>query len=98
MPPYSRRRPVLNGEIMQTRTPSSYAIDAKLVIAAVFFAASSLLLAAPPAQAKELPDFTELADKFGPPVVNVSTKAPLPGHGQRTIDETVPMYEFLKHL
>ncbi len=83
---------------MQNRTSRSYAADAKIVLAALFFAASSLLLAAPQAQAKELPDFTELVDKFGPSVVNVSTKARLPGQRQPTIDENDPMYEFFRRF
>lgn len=83
---------------MQNRTSRSYAADAKVVLATLFFAASSLLLAAPQAQAKELPDFTELVDKFGPSVVNVSTKARLPGQRQPTIDENDPMYEFFRRF
>ena len=83
---------------MQNRTSRSYIIDAKSVLAALFFAAASLLFAAPQAQAKELPDFTELVDKFGPSVVNVSTKARLPGQRQSPVDENDPMYEFFRRF
>ncbi len=83
---------------MQNRFPSTHAIRARTAMAAVFFAAASLYLAVPSAHAKELPDFTELVDKFGPSVVNVSTKARLPGQRQMPIDENDPMYEFFKRF
>ena len=71
-------------------------LNLKWIAAAFFIAACSLLIAIPQAGAKELPDFTELVDKFGPSVVNVSTKARLPRQAQLQLDENDPMYEFFR--
>ena len=50
--------------------------------------------------AKELPDFTDLVDKFGPAVVNVSTKARASARAQggMPMDENDPMYEFFRRF
>ncbi len=54
------------------------------------------------AQARELPDFTDLVDKQGPAVVNISTTQTI--HGNRGIpqfpdlDEDDPMFEFFKRF
>ena len=50
--------------------------------------------------AKELPDFTDLVDKFGPAVVNVSTKARASARAQggMPLDENDPMYEFFRRF
>jgi len=52
------------------------------------------------ASAKELPDFTDLVDKFGPAVVNVSTKARASARAQGAmpLDENDPMYEFFRRF
>jgi serine protease Do len=52
------------------------------------------------ASARELPDFTELVEKFGPSVVNVSTKARPSARGQsgQPLDENDPMYEFFRRF
>jgi len=52
------------------------------------------------ASAKELPDFTDLVDKFGPAVVNVSTKARASARAQggMPLDENDPMYEFFRRF
>jgi serine protease Do len=50
--------------------------------------------------AKELPDFTDLVDKVGPAVVNVSTKARASARAQggMPLDENDPMYEFFRRF
>jgi serine protease Do len=48
--------------------------------------------------AKELPDFTDLVEKYGPAVVNVSTKARLPAQRQLQLDESDPFYEFFRRF
>ncbi len=73
-------------------------LNFKWVVAAFFIVAGSLLVAAPHASAKELPDFTELVDKFGPSVVNVSTKARLSRQAPAQLDENDPMYEFFRRF
>ena len=54
------------------------------------------------AQGRELPDFTELADKNGPAVVNVSTTQTIRGNRGfpqfPDIDEDDPMFEFFKRF
>ncbi len=83
------------------------AFSLKWLAATFFIAGASLLLALPNtnASAKELPDFTELVDKFGPSVVNVSTKArpqrALAGQGipgMPQLDENDPAYEFFRRF
>lgn len=76
---------------------ASKVLNFKWAIAAFFVVACSLLVAMPHAGAKELPDFTELVDKFGPSVVNVSTKA-RPRQAQAQLDENDPMYEFFRRF
>ena len=71
-------------------------LNLKWIAAAFSIAACSLLIAIPHAAAKELPDFTELVDKFGPSVVNVSTKARQSRQAQLQPDENDPMYEFFR--
>jgi serine protease Do len=52
------------------------------------------------ASARDLPDFTELVEKFGPSVVNVSTKARpnARAQGGLPLDENDPMYEFFRRF
>ncbi|MBS3916490.1 MAG: DegQ family serine endoprotease [Sulfuritalea sp.] len=54
------------------------------------------------AQGRELPDFTELAEKHGPAVVNVSTTQTIRGNRAfpqfPDIDEDDPMFEFFKRF
>ena len=54
------------------------------------------------AQGRELPDFTDLADKHGPAVVNVSTTQTIRGNRAfpqfPDLDEDDPMYEFFKRF
>jgi serine protease Do len=61
----------------------------------------ALLAAASLAQTRELPDFTELAEKQGPAVVNISTTQVI--KGQRfnhpfPLDEDDPSYDFFKRF
>ncbi|MCY7388322.1 MAG: S1C family serine protease, partial [Burkholderiales bacterium] len=58
----------------------------------------SLFFVVPSALAKDLPDFTELVEKHGPAVVNVSTKARAGNQrGQQQLDEN-DMYEFFRRF
>ncbi len=54
------------------------------------------------AQGRELPDFTDLVDKHGPAVVNVSTTQTIRGHRAfpqfPDLDEDDPMFEFFKRF
>ncbi len=54
------------------------------------------------AQGKELPDFTDLADKHGPAVVNISTTQTIRGNRALPqfpeLDEDDPMFEFFKRF
>jgi serine protease Do len=53
------------------------------------------------AQTHGLPDFTELAERQGPAVVNISTTQVMRGHGQTMpfpFDEDDPAYEFFKRF
>ncbi|MBK6630330.1 MAG: DegQ family serine endoprotease [Betaproteobacteria bacterium] len=54
------------------------------------------------AQGRELPDFTELAEKHGPAVVNVSTTQTIRGNRAfpqfPDLDEDDPMFEFFKRF
>ena len=62
-----------------------------ILVAAVFFVNTATL-------AKELPDFTELVEKHGPAVVNVSTKTRTAGRkGQQQYDEN-DLYEFFRRF
>ena len=62
-----------------------------IVVATLFFVNTCTI-------AKELPDFTELVEKHGPAVVNVSTKARGGSqHGQQQPDEN-DMYEFFRRF
>lgn len=69
-----------------------------------FLAVSAFLLAfAAPAFARELPDFTELYEKQGPTVVNISTTQTVHGGGQGmmpfpNVPEDDPFYEFFKRF
>jgi serine protease Do len=66
-------------------------------LAALLFALMSLGQSTP-AQSKDLPDFTELVEKYGSTVVNVSTKARLPAQQQFQLDENDPFYEFFRRF
>ena len=54
------------------------------------------------AQGRELPDFTELAEKYGPAVVNVSTTQTIRGNRALPqfpdLDEDDPMFEFFRRF
>lgn len=53
------------------------------------------------AQSRGLPDFSELAEKQGPAVVNISTTQTIRGHAQTMpfpFDENDPAYEFFKRF
>jgi serine protease Do len=54
------------------------------------------------AQARELPDFTELVEKQGPAVVNISTAQTLRAHPQipqmPNLDENDPFFEFFRRF
>lgn len=53
------------------------------------------------AQTRGLPDFSELAEKQGPAVVNISTTHVIRGHSQMTpfpFDESDPAFEFFKRF
>ncbi len=67
-----------------------------------FLAILSLLLASSivPAQTRGLPDFTELADKQGPAVVNISTTQVMRGNQGMPFpfDENDPAFEFFKRF
>lgn len=70
----------------------------KRILAGIWLA---LLATVSLAQTKELPDFTELAEKQGPAVVNISTTQVV--KGQRfnhpfPLDEDDPSYEFFKRF
>ena len=70
----------------------------KTFFTVVFFAFSF----AASAFAKELPDFTELAEKQGPTVVNISTTQTVHGGGMMmpfpNVPEDDPFYEFFHHF
>ena len=58
----------------------------------------TLFLRSTSTSAKELPDFTELVEKHGPAVVNVSTKTRAGNqHGQQQYDEN-DLYEFFRRF
>jgi serine protease Do len=71
----------------------------------VAFAALALLVAGPVfAQARELPDFTDLAERHGPAVVNISTtqtsrRSASPNVPQMPeLDENDPFYDFFRRF
>lgn len=53
-----------------------------------------LLLLSSAAMARELPDFTVLVEKYGPAVVNISTKQKVQARAQMRLPPGVPMPEF----
>ena len=69
------------------------------LLAVVFFTCFSLLANA---QNRGLPDFTELVEKQGPAVVNISTTQSARGNGRGAqslpFDENDPMYEFFRRF
>ena len=71
----------------------------KQIVTAFFFAVFSLLAQA---QNKGLPDFTELVEKQGPAVVNISTTQVIRGNGRGVqpfpFDENDPMFEFFRRF
>ena len=71
----------------------------KQIVSAFFFALFSLTAQA---QGKGLPDFTELVDKQGPAVVNISTTQVIRNNGQGAqvfpFDENDPMYDFFRRF
>ncbi|TSA50413.1 MAG: protease Do, partial [Nitrosomonadales bacterium] len=69
------------------------------LLAVVFFTFSCVTSAL----AKELPDFTELAEKQGPAVVNISITQTVHGGGQNmmpfpNVPEDDPFYEFFRRF
>ena len=84
---------------MRKRILGNFVINVKALFAAFLFSTCALVIVSLPVHAKELPDFIELVDKFGPSVVNVSTKArQAPGQRQAPMDENDPMYEFFRRF
>ncbi|MBS1228798.1 MAG: DegQ family serine endoprotease [Proteobacteria bacterium] len=71
----------------------------KQILTAFFFAFLSLTAQA---QSKGLPDFTELVEKQGPAVVNISTTQVIRSNGQGLqpfpFDENDPMYDFFRRF
>lgn len=71
----------------------------KQLLAVFFFTCFSLLANA---QNRGLPDFTELVEKQGPAVVNISTTQSARGNGRGgqplPFDENDPMYEFFRRF
>jgi serine protease Do len=71
----------------------------KQIVSAFFFVFFSLTVQA---QNKGLPDFTELVEKQGPAVVNISTTQVLRGNGQGIqafpFDENDPMFDFFRRF
>ena len=71
----------------------------KIIFTAFFFALFSLLAQA---QSRGLPDFTELVEKQGHAVVNISTTQVLRGNGRNAqpfpFDESDPMFEFFRRF
>jgi serine protease Do len=71
----------------------------KQIVTAFFFVAFSLLAQA---QNRGLPDFTELVEKHGAAVVNISTTQVLRGNGRSAqpfpFDENDPMFDFFRRF
>ena len=71
----------------------------KQIVTAFFFAFLSLTV---DAQSKGLPDFTELVEKQGPAVVNISTTQVIRSNAQGLqafpLDENDPMYDFFRRI
>jgi serine protease Do len=66
--------------------------------ASLFLLVAALVFANGKVQAKDLPDFTELVEKHGPAVVNVSTKTRAGAQrGQQQYDEN-DLYEFFRRF
>ena len=69
-----------------------------VLMASLFILVAALFLVNTATLAKELPDFTELVEKHGPAVVNVSTKTRTAGRrGQQQYDEN-DLYEFFRRF
>lgn len=68
----------------------------KRVLAIIFFLLPTLAFA----QTRNLPDFTELVEKQGPAVVNISTTQIIRGRGMGAVpfDEDDPMFEFFRRF
>ncbi|HWA11927.1 MAG TPA: DegQ family serine endoprotease [Burkholderiales bacterium] len=58
----------------------------------------ALLPVAAPAQVQGLPDFTDLVEKQGPAVVNVSTTSTARGGAQSPVPEDDPFYDFFRRF
>ncbi len=70
----------------------------RVLTASLFIFAAMIFFLGNQAFAKELPDFTELVEKHGASVVNVSTKArPTNARGQQQYDEN-DLYEFFRRF
>jgi serine protease Do len=71
----------------------------KQLLAALLLTVFSLLAQA---QSRGLPDFTELVEKQGPAVVNISTTQSARGNGRGAhpfpFDEDDPMFEFFRRF
>jgi serine protease Do len=73
------------------------------MIKKIFAVSAFLFVFSAPVFAKELPDFTELYEKQGPAVVNISTTQTVHGGGQGVmpfpnVPEDDPFYEFFKRF
>ena len=75
-----------------------YSKSLQFLVASMFILVGALFFASTKALAKDLPDFTELVEKHGPAVVNVSTKSRSGNQrGQQQFDEN-DMYEFFRRF
>ena len=67
------------------------------MMASIFMLVGTILFLNTRTLAKELPDFTELVEKHGPAVVNVSTKTRTGNQRGQQFDEN-DMYEFFRRF
>jgi serine protease Do len=105
---------IVYGEKMNGRTKVINAVEARkstrrLIVALNWFAGFAIALtitltlaisSVSTASARELPDFSELVEKHGSSVVNVSTKARpnARAQGGLQLDENDPMFEFFRRF
>lgn len=89
-----------NAYAVENKKPQRALIIALNMLLAFAVTLSFAISSVRSASARELPDFTELVEKFGPSVVNVSTKARASARGQSglQLDENDPMYEFFRRF
>lgn len=89
-----------NAHAVENKKPQRALMIALNMLLAFAVALTFVISSVGVAAARELPDFTELVEKFGPSVVNVSTKARASARGQSglQLDENDPMYEFFRRF